>query len=103
MGSSANRLRKKWQDYSGENAGFAEKDFYSVFNILFENTEFTIRRSPKEFSKVYIDVELNEDELAEIFTPENPITRHGVFPDYAICNTETNKTTPKKTLTAKCQ
>ena len=28
MGSSANRLRKKWQDYSGKNAGKAEYDFY---------------------------------------------------------------------------
>ncbi len=24
MGSDANRLRKKWQDYSGQNAGNAE-------------------------------------------------------------------------------
>ncbi len=27
MGSDANRLRRKWQDYSGANAGKAENDF----------------------------------------------------------------------------
>ena len=33
MGSDANRLRKKWQDYSGTNAGNAEKDLQQ-FKIL---------------------------------------------------------------------
>jgi len=92
VGSDANRLRKKWQDYSGRNAGIAESDFYQTFKILFENTEFRIRPKPREFSTIYVDVELGEDVVSEIFTPYEPITRHGVFPDYAIDNTETRKT-----------
>ena len=43
MGSDANRLRKKWQDYSGKNAGTAEKDFYETFRALFQDTEFVIK------------------------------------------------------------
>jgi hypothetical protein len=92
MGSDANRLRKKWQDYSGKNASKAENDFFMVFQILFEDTEFNIRKKPTEFSKIYIDVELSTQELSEIYTPEEPIDKHGVFPDYAIDNTETKKT-----------
>ena len=92
MGSSANRLRKKWQDYSGKNAGAAENDFYETFKILFKNTEYKIRRHPKEFGNIYVNVKLSKQELTEIYTPKEPITRHGVFPDYAIDNTETGKT-----------
>lgn len=92
MGSSANRLRKKWQRYSGQNAGAAEKDFFNSFSALFKNTEYRIRRHPKEFNNVYVDVELSNQTLAEIYTPNEPITRHGVFPDYAIDNTKTEKT-----------
>jgi len=92
MGSDANRLRKKWQDYSGQNAGAAEKDFFETFNILFKDTEFTIRSHPNDFNTVYIDVELSKKELEEIYTPKAPIKKHGVFPDYAIHNKETKKT-----------
>lgn len=92
MGSDANRLRKKWQDYSGLNAGQAEKDFYETLQTLFLDTEFEIRDKPKEFRNIYVDFPLSEQELEEIYTPERPISRHGVLPDYAIDNTETNKT-----------
>lgn len=92
MGSDANRLRKKWQDYSGKNAGIAENNFFETFRILFEDTEFQIRTKPNEFRKIYIDIELSDEELAEIYTPDEPIKEHGVFPDYAIENTETGKT-----------
>lgn len=92
MGSSDNRLRKKWQDYSGKNASIAEKDFFETFKILFEGTEFQIRPQPNEFSKIYVDYPLSEKDLSEIYTPPEPITKHGVFPDYAITNSETNKT-----------
>ena len=92
MGSDDNRLRRKWQDYSGENAGKAEKDFFEAFKAVFEGTEFQIRDKPKEFSKIYVDYPLSEQVLSEIYTPDKPITRHGVFPDYAIDNTETRKT-----------
>ena len=40
MGSADNRLRKKWQDYSGRNASEAENDFYNVFKFIFEDSEF---------------------------------------------------------------
>jgi hypothetical protein len=92
MGSSANRLRKKWQDYSGQNAGAAEKNFFECFNALFKDTEYRIRRSPKEFSNIYVKVKLSKQTQAEIYVPTEAITRHGVFPDYAIDNTETGKT-----------
>lgn len=35
---------------------------------------------------------LHADVLKEIYTPPDPISKHGVFPDYSITNTETNKT-----------
>ncbi len=92
MGSSANRLRKKWQDYAAHNAETAEKDFFVSFNALFNGTEYRIRRYPKEFSNLYVGVKLDKQTLSEIYNPDEPITRHGVFPDYAIDNTETNKT-----------
>lgn len=92
MGSDANRLRAKWQDYSGRNAGIAEHRFYETFLALFEDTEYTIRRSITEFRDLYINVELSEDELSEIYKPDEAITRHGVNPDYAITNRETKKT-----------
>ena len=92
MGSDANRLRKKWQDYSGSNAGTAEVDFFKTFEVLFEDTEYKIRSKPKEFSKIYVDVKLSDDETSAIYIPSDPITKHGVYPDFAIDNTETNKT-----------
>jgi len=92
MGSDANRLRSKWQDYSDKNARSAEMDFYMTFQILFEDTEYKIRSKPKEFSKIYMDVELDAHEISQIYSPQKPITKHGVFPDFAIDNTETNKT-----------
>jgi hypothetical protein len=92
MGSDANRLRKKWQDYSGKNAGKAELDFFSAFKAVFDGTEYRIRSKPSEFSKIYVDVIIHEKDLKEIHTPDQPITKHGVFPDYAIDNTKTKKT-----------
>lgn len=92
MGSDANRLRKKWQDYSRRNAAKAERSFLETFQIIFEDTEFEIRAQPKEFNKIYVDFPLDAKTLEEIYTPPEPITRHGVFPDYAIDNKENNKT-----------
>jgi hypothetical protein len=92
MGSDANRLRRKWQDYSGANASTAEVDFFKTFEVLFEDTEYIVRAKPKEFQNIYIDVELDGDELSEIYNPKEEITKHGVSPDFAIDNTETSKT-----------
>lgn len=92
MGSDDNRLRRKWQDYSGRNAANAERSFEETFQILFEGTEFRIRPKPKEFAKIYVDFPLSKKELSEIYTPPEPVTRHGVFPDCAIDNLENGKT-----------
>jgi len=91
MGSDANRLRKKWQDYSGKNAGVAEHDFFEAFNIVFDDTNLEIRR-PKEFKKAYLDIKLSKKEQSEIYIPDKPINWHGILPDYAIDNVDTEKT-----------
>lgn len=92
MGSDANRLRAKWQHYSGENAGIAEADFFKVFSTFLEDTEYEIKKHPDDFKDIYVNVQLNEHELNQIFNPEISIVRHGVYPDFSIRNTETNKT-----------
>lgn len=91
MGSDALRSRAVWQDYSGRNAGVAEKSFFDVFENLFQGTEFHIRRKVREFASIYVNVELTEDVLAQIYTPDEAIKYHGVAPDYAIENRETGK------------
>lgn len=92
MGSDHNRLRRKWQDYGGANAAAAEATFFACFQKVFTDTEYKIRRSPKEFKNIYVETELSDQTLSEIYTPDAPVTRHGVFPDYAIDNTNTGKT-----------
>lgn len=92
MGREGLRGRATWQDYSGANAGLAEKSFHQVFTEAFANTDFRIRRSPNEFNRVYVDVALEDHILSEIYCPERGITTHGVKPDYAIDNIRTNKT-----------
>jgi len=92
MASSHNRLRRKWQDYSGRNASVAEVSFYECFQKVFEGTEYSIRPKPKDFQNIYVDIQLKPEDLSVIYSPEEPITRHGVVPDYAITNTETRKT-----------
>lgn len=92
MSSNDNRLRKKWQDYSGKNAGKAEKNFFETFKIIFEGTDFIIRDRPKDFQNIYVDIKLSDQELSEIYSPPEKIRKHGVFPDYAIDNTKTGKT-----------
>lgn len=92
MGSYDNRLRRKWQDYSGAKASIAEYDFYQVFNIIFKDTDYRIRSKPKEFQNIYVDFPLPKEVLSEIYTPKEKITRHGIFPDYAIDNLKSKKT-----------
>lgn len=92
MGSLNNRFRRKWQDYSGANATRAEHTFVEVFARLFEGTEYEVVSQPKQFKKIYVDVELSEEELAAIYTPASPITKHGIQPDAAIRNKITGKT-----------
>ncbi len=59
---------------------------------MFEGTDYVIRDKPKEFRKVYVDIELSQDELSQIYNPEKAITIHGVSPDHAIDNIKTGKT-----------
>lgn len=92
MGSKELRKRKVWQDVSGGNAGIAEKNFYQVFLQYFENSDFRIRKKPKEFNNIYFDVKLNKEVLAEIYKPNLKKWKHGVVPDYAIDNIKTGKT-----------
>ena len=92
MGSNDLSKRDTWQDYSGENAGIAEKNFFDVFRKEFKGTDFTIQAKPQVFNKIYVKVELSEDVLSEIYTPDKEITKHGITPDYAITNTKINKT-----------
>lgn len=90
MSSDHNRHRKKWQDYG--NAAVAEQSFKEVFETFFKGSDYIIRKSPKEFQKIYVNVKLTDSVLSEIYTPNEPITKHGVVPDYAIGNKRTGKT-----------
>jgi hypothetical protein len=92
MASKDLRKRAVWQDYSGANAGLAERSFFDVFSGAFEGTELSIRRSPGEFSKIYVDLPLHESVLAEIYCPPEGVTLHGVRPDYAIDNLSLKRT-----------
>lgn len=85
-------MRRKWQDYSGKNASIAENTFLECFRTVFEDTEYTIIPKPKEFQNIYVGIELKPEDLAVIYNPKEPITRHGVVPDYAIRNNTTGKT-----------
>lgn len=92
LGSSHNRIRLKWQDYGGANASIAENYFYDCFSKVFEQTDYTIISKPKDFQNIYVSVPLATEVMNDIFVPPVPITRHGVFPDYAIKNKKTSKT-----------
>lgn len=92
MGKEELREREIWQDASGAKAAVAEHSFYEVFLKEFKDTDFKIREKPKELRNIYLDVELSDEVLAEIYTPGEKIKRHGVSPDYAIDNIRTDKT-----------
>lgn len=91
MGSEQLRGRTTWQDYSGKNAGVAERNFYEVLNYAFSGTDFRIRSKPREFSNIYANVKLSDEVLTAIYSPAET-WRHGVIPDYAIDNVKTGKT-----------
>ena len=92
MGRQGLQSRATWQDYSGENAGVAEKQFFDVFSKHFKGTDFQIRSKPQEFKEIYVNVPLESHVLKEIYNPKEPITKHGITPDYAIDNLKTRKT-----------
>jgi hypothetical protein len=91
MGKSELRGRATWQDLSGPKAGDAEKKFFELFSKHFENSNYQIRSKPNEFANIYENVELPKKVLQEIYHPGIKY-RHGLYPDYAIDNLESNKT-----------
>lgn len=92
MGSLENRFRRKWQDYGGSKATVAEHSFIEVFTKLFEGTEYEVISQPTDFKNLYVDVQLSKEEQEAIYTPKEPITKHGIQPDGAIRNKITGKT-----------
>ena len=92
MGSLDNRLRRKWQDYGGFKATAAEHNFIEVFQELFKGTEYRVIPHPSNFSRIYVDVQLSDEEMRQIYVPDEEITRHGISPDAAITNLDTGKT-----------
>ncbi len=91
MATNELRKRDKWQDASGEKATVAEKKFEDVFLQEFEGSDFRLRPRPKEFNDIYSQIELSEEVLARIYTPEGEYGRHGIVPDFAIDNIKTGK------------
>jgi hypothetical protein len=92
MGKEELRNRETWQDYSGVNAGGAEKRFYGAFSRHFQGSDFRIREKPAEFKDIYINVPLPQEVLDRIYQPDEPIIHHGIIPDYAIDNLVSKKT-----------
>ena len=77
-------IRNEWQKESGKKAAIAEQKFFDVFQNEFSGTEFSVRSKPQELGNIYVDVDLSEGVLEEIYTPDKPIIKHGISPDYAI-------------------
>ena len=92
MGTNELRKREIWQDKSGFLATQAEHSFYNVFVEAFKGTNFSVRANPQEFNKIYVDFPLSEKVKTEIYTPESPVKKHGITPDYAIDHLESKKT-----------
>ena len=92
MGSKDLRTRSVWQDYSGEQAGQAEKSFEKSFEDYFKGSELEVRPKPSEFTEIYVDFPLDPEVHKEIYNPDVKITRHGIKPDYAIDNVRSGKT-----------
>lgn len=91
MRSESNRLRDNWQRYANAMAADAEINFFNCFSVAFEGTEYRIRSKPKEFNNIYVNIKLTEQDRSEIYAPPELITRHGIYPDFAIDNLTTVK------------
>ena len=83
--------REAWQDASGAKALDAELSFLAVFQRVFEGTEFSVVARPKDLVSVYVDFPLSRKTLSEIYRPPDPVTKHGIFPDYAILHARSRK------------
>lgn len=91
MGSADNRTRRKWQDYGGHNATKAEYSIYEVFEKVFWGTDYQMIPKPNCFNDLYVNVQLPPEEIAQIYNPREPITKHGIQPDFMIRNNRTGK------------
>ncbi len=69
MGKRELSGRGTWQDYSGANAGVAEKNFFTILQKEFHGTDFRVREKPKEFKNIYKEIALPDEVLAEIYNP----------------------------------
>ena len=83
--------REIWQDYSGFNAKEAEDNFFKVFSMHFQGTNFCVEPKPKEMKKIYVDFKLDPQTIEEIYNPNFEIKTHGISPDYCIRNIKTKK------------
>ena len=92
MPSSHLRLRANWQTKSGNLAAQKENVFLGIFSELFQDSEYTITKSPKDFNNIYLNLPvLRRDEDKVYVPPANEYRRHGFVPDFSITNTETGK------------
>ena len=58
------------REIGGGRAGAAEQSFYGVFLEAFKGTNLSVRWSPAEFSRIYVDVELPGSVLSgNLFPP----------------------------------
>lgn len=93
MGKTALTQRNNWQTNSGKLAEKAEDNFYLIFENYFQNSNFVLHRQPKHLKKLYSTVQLPNEILSQIYTPNIDIAKQnwGVKPDFAIENTKTKK------------
>jgi len=91
MGKKELSGRATWQDYSGQNAGVAEKSFLAVMQKAFKGTDFRVREKPREFNNIYREIDLHPSVLKQIYTPPHGNYTHGIIPDYAIDNVKTDE------------
>ena len=91
MGSKDLGNRDNWQTDSGKKAVIAEKNFHDVFSHLFKDSDYQIRRNPKEFHHIYEKVKIPKRPNDKFFNQKVTWT-HGINIDYAIDNIKTKKT-----------
>lgn len=91
MGKKELKGRATWQDYSGANAGSAEKKFIDVMRKALAGSGLKVRPRPKEFRNLYSKIQLPSKIKGRIYNPDETWV-HGVIPDFAIDNESTRKT-----------
>lgn len=93
MGKKELSNRLNWENVSGKKAAKAEQNLYEVFNEAFEGTIYKLHEKPVHLKNLYSNVKLSKEVLEQIYNPaiDYKNTAWGVFPDFAIENTKTNK------------